>query len=448
MAGEERSSSSRLQKALSIAFFATTIGIGSYLYLKHTRLSSSPPPRPSPPTASSSSPPPRPSVLSSAASDFDLAVLYMRERVSSSKSQVKTAFGTLTTHEKLRLYGLYKQGSIRDGSGDDGFKSGVALLDPVASAKYAAWKAARSLSPAEARALYVEMITKLFPSWVNDLLESPPVKVLDTSSAIPELKRAEQAQVDTKRIEKDETDVARSELSTSIDTGEEGEDEEEEERNSHGGGMMRGYSSVPVYEEPPIGDRGETDMFYIVSLGKTDAARSLLLNSVTRDNANGYDDQNGINQMRLSSIYMEKNKDGDETTLSSSSNGDTLSSLSSLSSSSRSKILSQLNEFGESLFHVAADAGHTSMCEFLMNECKAAGGEEFALRVLDTQEPEGQQTALHYACSQDRLDTCKLLIKMGANRDVRDIQGKLAIDLIVGGEEERRKLLKELEVVL
>ena len=439
MAGEERSSSSRLQKALSIALIATTLGIGSYLYLKHTRLSSSPPP-PRPSTASSS--PPRPSVLSSAASDFDLAVLYMRERVSSSKSQVKTAFGTLTTHEKLRLYGLYKQGSIRDGSGDDGFKSGVALLDPVASAKYAAWKAARSLSPAEARALYVEMITKLFPSWVNDLLESPPV---DSSSARPELKRAEQAQVDTKRIEKD---VARSELSTSIDTGEEGEDEEEEKHNSHGGGMMRGYSSVPVYEEPPIGDRGETDMFYIVSLGKTDVARSLLLNSVTSDNANGYDDQNGINQTRLSSLYMEKNKDGDDTTLTSSSYGDTLSSSSSLPSSSRRKILSQLNEFGESLFHVAADAGHTSMCEFLMNECKAAGGEEFAQRVLNTQEPEGQQTALHYACSQDRLDTCKLLIKMGANRDVRDIQGKLAIDLIVGGEEERRKLLKELEVVL
>jgi len=351
----------------------------------------------------------------------------------------------------LRLYGLYKQGSIRDGNGDDGFKSGVALLDPVASAKYAAWKAARSLSPAEARALYVEMITKLFPSWVNDLLESPPVKVLDTSSAGPESKRAEQAQVDTERIEKDAT---LSELSTSInrgEDGEEGEEEEEEERNSHGGGMMRGYSSVPVYEEPPIGDRGETDMFYIVGLGKIDAARSLLLNSVTSDSVNGYDDQNGINQTRLSSNYMEKNKDDDgddDHMLSSSSNGDTSSSSSSsLLSSSRCKILSQLNEFGESLFHVAADAGHSSMCEFLMSECKAAGGEEFARRVLDTQEPEGQQTALHYACSQDRLDTFKVLIKMGPNRDVRDSQGKVAIDLVVE-EEERRKMMEEMEVVI
>lgn len=402
----------RLQKALSIAAIATgVLGVSYLLFTRYSKSSTSL-------SSTPSSPSNRPNLSSAASADFDLAVIFMRERVSSSKSQVQTAFGSLTIHEKLRLYGLYKQGSIRDGN-DDGFNvAGATSLDPIASAKYAAWKAARSLSPAEARTLYVELINKLFPSWKNDLINDENRRIK------PESKKSEAAINDTNivRSETSTLDKVRKEDEAKDNEEDEEDDEEEEERDSHRDGMRRGYSSVPVYEEPPIGDRGVTDIFYIVSVGNVDAARTLLLKSDSnsilsmRNNGNELNNNDKVKYQTTSTdMIMSKNNvnDGDKGSL-----------------SIRCKILSQVNEFGESLFHIAADAGHLLMCELLINECIAAGGKEFVKRVLDVQEPGGQQSALHYACSQDRIDICKLLIKMGVDVKIRDVNGREAVDLI------------------
>jgi len=379
------------------------------------------------------------SVLSAAASDFELAVIFMRERVSSSKSQVKTAFGTLTTHEKLQLYGLYKQGSIREGGNEeDSFKSGTVLLDPISNAKHQAWKAARTLSPPEARSRYVEMINKLFPNWKKDLVENVPI----SNNLMKEGKRKEEMKRNVNTTSLNSTLLKKENVNQKeadhedIDKLEEEEEEEEEEQeeekeksSSHGDNMRRGYSSVPVYEETPIGDRETTDIFYIASIGNTDAAKSLLLQTRLNSEKN----INDRSVLSLSTIQTKNNSAIDDIFVVNESvvvdDGDNNGYNNKQELTTFCKVLTQVNDFGESLIHVAADAGHLSICELLINECFIAGGETFVKNVIDIQEIESLQTALHYAYSQGRVDICKLLIEKGANSTICDINGKKAIEL-------------------
>jgi acyl-CoA-binding protein len=373
------------------------------------------------------------SVLSAAASDFELAVIFMRERVSSSKSQVKTAFGTLTTHEKLQLYGLYKQGSIREGGNEeDSFKSGTVLLDPISNAKHQAWKATRTLSPPEARSRYVEMINKLFPNWKKDLVENIPISTKPSDGDLKEeMKRnVNITSLNSTLLKKENVNqkVADQEYIDKLEEEDEEEEVEEEvEESSHGDNMRRGYSSVPVYEENPIGDRETTDIFYIASIGNTDAAKSLLLQ--TRLNI----EKNIIDRSVLSiSTTQTKNNSVADDRIDGESvvdDGDNNGYNNKQELPTFCKVLTQVNDFGESLLHIAADAGHLSICELLINECFIAGGETFVKNVIDIQEIESLQTALHYAYSQGRVDICKLLIEKGANSTICDINGKKAIEL-------------------
>jgi acyl-CoA-binding protein len=371
------------------------------------------------------------SVLSAAASDFELAVIYMRERVSSSKSQVKTAFGTLTTHEKLQLYGLYKQGSIREGGNEeDSFKSGTVLLDPISNAKHQAWKAARTLSPPEARSRYVEMINQLFPNWKKDLVEKVPI----SNNLMKDGKRKDEMTRNVNTTSLNSTLLKKENVNQKeadhedIDKLEE-EEEEEEKSSSHGDNMRRGYSSVPVYEETPIGDRETTDIFYIASIGNTDAAKSLLLQTRLNIEKN----INDRSVLSLSTIQTKNNSVVDDIVVDDEivvvDDGDNNGNNNKQEITTFCKVLTQVNDFGESLLHVAADAGHLSMCELLINECFIAGGETFVKNVIDIQEIESLQTALHYAYSQGRVDICKLLIEKGANSTICDINGKKAIEL-------------------
>jgi len=56
----------------------------------------------------------------------------------------------------LKLYALYKQGSVGDVSGD---KPG--FMDFVGSAKYEAWAKLAGMSSKDAQAQYVELVRKL-----------------------------------------------------------------------------------------------------------------------------------------------------------------------------------------------------------------------------------------------------------------------------------------------
>jgi ankyrin repeat protein len=193
--------------------------------------------------------------------------------------------------------------------------------------------------------------------------------------------------------------------------------------------MRRGYSSVPVYEETPIGDRETTDIFYIASIGNTDAAKSLLLQTRLNIEKN----INDRSVLSLSTIQTKNNSVVDDIVVVDESvvvdDGDNNGNNNKQELTTFCKVLTQVNDFGESLLHVAADAGHLSMCELLINECFIAGGETFVKNVIDIQEIESLQTALHYAYSQGRVDICKLLIEKGANSTICDINGKKAIEL-------------------
>lgn len=56
----------------------------------------------------------------------------------------------------LKLYALYKQGSVGDVQGD---KPG--FFDFVATAKYEAWEKIKGLDSTEAKQQYIDLVTKL-----------------------------------------------------------------------------------------------------------------------------------------------------------------------------------------------------------------------------------------------------------------------------------------------
>ena len=83
-------------------------------------------------------------------------------------AELQTAFGAAVAHSKtlttrpdnqtlLQLYGLYKQGSAGDVSGER-----PGLTDFVARAKWDAWAARKGMPRAEAMQAYIDQINALF----------------------------------------------------------------------------------------------------------------------------------------------------------------------------------------------------------------------------------------------------------------------------------------------
>ena len=82
-------------------------------------------------------------------------------------AELQTAFDAAVAHSKtlttrpdnqtlLQLYGLYKQGSAGDASGER-----PGLTDFVARAKWDAWAARKGMPRAEAMQAYIDQITAL-----------------------------------------------------------------------------------------------------------------------------------------------------------------------------------------------------------------------------------------------------------------------------------------------
>lgn len=83
-------------------------------------------------------------------------------------AELQTAFDAAVAHSKtlttrpdnqtlLQLYGLYKQGSAGDASGER-----PGLTDFVARAKWDAWAARKGMPRAEAMQAYIDQINALF----------------------------------------------------------------------------------------------------------------------------------------------------------------------------------------------------------------------------------------------------------------------------------------------
>ena len=79
-------------------------------------------------------------------------------------------YAALPTAEQLCLYGLFKQAS-----GLVCPASGPGLLEMERRAKWASWREAARLSPAEARQAYVARVDALAPAWRDAALDAAPV---------------------------------------------------------------------------------------------------------------------------------------------------------------------------------------------------------------------------------------------------------------------------------
>jgi len=83
----------------------------------------------------------------------------------------------------------------------------------------------------------------------------------------------------------------------------------------------------------------------------------------------------------------------------------------------------------ETLLHFAVDRGHTSLCEFLLQENS---------ELVDLKDDMGF-TPLHSAAISGRIDIAKLLLKNGANKSCKSSDGETPFDLSDG---EIRSLLE------
>ena len=88
--------------------------------------------------------------------DFEAAVRHVRALPAAGSG----AAGAPSAAQRLRFYALYKQAAKGDARG-----ARPGLLDPVGRAKFDAWAGLRGKPPAEARALYVELLRRLDPSF-------------------------------------------------------------------------------------------------------------------------------------------------------------------------------------------------------------------------------------------------------------------------------------------
>ena len=90
------------------------------------------------------------------AGDFEAAVRHVRALPAAGSG----AAGAPSAAQRLRFYALYKQAAKGDARG-----ARPGLLDPVGRAKFDAWAGLRGKPPAEARALYVELLRRLDASF-------------------------------------------------------------------------------------------------------------------------------------------------------------------------------------------------------------------------------------------------------------------------------------------
>lgn len=90
-----------------------------------------------------------------------------------------------------------------------------------------------------------------------------------------------------------------------------------------------------------------------------------------------------------------------------------------LGSSEITSVINQLDEDGLGLVHWAADRGNVTILEQVL----AVSGIDLNLR------DSGGQTALHYASSCGNRDCVKLLVDLGADRDIRDDEGESCMDV-------------------
>ncbi|XP_075262899.1 acyl-CoA-binding domain-containing protein 6-like [Convolutriloba macropyga] len=80
---------------------------------------------------------------------------------------------------------------------------------------------------------------------------------------------------------------------------------------------------------------------------------------------------------------------------------------------------------GMGLIHWASDRGNLGMIKMLIEDFKAQ---------VDVKDEEGQ-TALHYAVSCEHFDAVKLLLSLGADRNVKDNEGFIAAELEIDNDE-------------
>lgn len=77
--------------------------------------------------------------------------------------------------------------------------------------------------------------------------------------------------------------------------------------------------------------------------------------------------------------------------------------------------------------HLAAASGHADLIELMLKRFVNQGGNKHSL--LGQQDVKGF-SALHHAAQHKQWDVCRLLLKFGVNAQLRDLQGRRAIDLV------------------
>lgn len=245
--------------------------------------------------------------ITSDAADFDLAVSYVRSSAEAKK---------LSTTDKLRLYGLYKQAS----EGAMPRRSPPSITDFSERAKHDAWSSLGDMSRGQARTAYVASVTALFPQWRQQGELNQPSRTSTPSDSNSASNSGSQA------------------------------------------GMQRGYSSRPLEPSLPSADVLAADLAFNCQEGNADAVRRLI--------ASGAD-------------------------------------------------VNAAGDGGETLLHLAADAGHDAIIRLLVT-----GG-----ALVNAVDSEARQSPLHYACSQGRREAAMALIRAGADTSTADVDGALPLEL-------------------